>query len=381
MANSFKKPKPSFPNPWQPKEVPAKYRFASNDPIYKKAQQLFKLYPWLRALYKLSELMDLIRSYDMATYLTATDTNGFKRDSAACIWGDPPTHRFTYSGLRDSVWDFYSGICLYTGEGNAGNAMDVPIPATETGMVRFSGVYTAYRPHIVDHWYRPVGTYPEKPFSEAPQIKPIVEAAPHPLGVPEIYPHIAAKPLRVPYKLLPLIRSPFIERSYHVDKNQNNQSRNSTRDIASIESVITTNSQGVPVVSIRPATHRPSPPREGTVEVKAKTGGAAKALAFGSAISETADFINALWEALPAAYRDNGYSGMQGKLSDLYNHSSHIDIAKAITNLAKNQIEDYAYGYLPSKVLESINQDIYRGDKYVSRGIMTGHSRRQSYLY
>lgn len=360
-----------------PRGIPRKYKFASNDPIYRTAKKLFKLYPWLKALYKLSELMDLIRNYEHAPYLiSGADTNGFTLGSSSpCFAGFDGFS--VYNGRYAGIWDFFNSICLDGQGAPQFTNSAAPVPSNATGLVLFEN-YGPWR--LTQHWYRNAGDYAEKPFGYGSQIQQLVEAAP--LLVPELYPFSQVNPVKVPYKLLPLVRSPFIERSYHVNENQNHQSSNSVRDIAAVEPVVTTNAQGNAVVSVRPATHRPQPPRDGVTEVKVKTSAAAKALAVASAVTETADFVQALWEALPSRYRDTGYSGkMQDKMLDLYNHASHIDIAKAIKNVAENQIEDYAYGWLPSHVSEKINQQIYKNDKYVSRGVLTGHSRRQSYLY
>ena len=96
-------------------------------------------------------------------------------------------------------------------------------------------------------------------------------------------------------------------------------------------------------------------------------------------MTETADFVQSLWEALPYQYRELGYSGhMQDKMEDLYNHWNKVDMVKALKNVASNQLEDYAYGYLPSKYGKDINKSIFPTDQ---RGVQLRNTVRNSYIY
>jgi len=93
------------------------------------------------------------------------------------------------------------------------------------------------------------------------------------------------------------------------------------------------------------------------------------------AATETDDFISALWGALPYRDRKQGYSGhMQDKLADLYDNAGHVDVQKALGNLAANEVEDRLYGSIGNKI-KKLNPEL--SPTHAGRGFMLGSSQRR----
>ena len=118
-----------------------------------------------------------------------------------------------------------------------------------------------------------------------------------------------------------------------------------------------------PGVRPRPAEgHKNEPPGPGVKEKKMRSNGSriGKAV-FGAAntITESMDFIDAFYEALPNKYKArtkrlyNGYGRPGQKFADptpqqklwaLYRNWAHVDFTKAILNVGANQLTDLAAG-------------------------------------
>lgn len=61
-------------------------------------------------------------------------------------------------------------------------------------------------------------------------------------------------------------------------------------------------------------------------------------------VTESLDFVNALYEALPQRYRYRGKSDQQHRIEAVYRHFDKIEIDKAIKNLVVNQVQDAVIG-------------------------------------
>lgn len=102
-----------------------------------------------------------------------------------------------------------------------------------------------------------------------------------------------------------------------------------------------------------PRVHLNTPPRYGEKERKAKVPRAlAIALNIGGKLTEAADVVDALYDALPRhvklKFRNTNYllqsATPQAKLAVLIEHYDKIDLEDALVGLAENQIEDYVLG-------------------------------------
>lgn len=83
------------------------------------------------------------------------------------------------------------------------------------------------------------------------------------------------------------------------------------------------------------------PPYVKEQKLKVVVGGAVASLI--GFVTESADFIIAIWRALPAKYRSSNPT-IQSDLRDIYNHFDKIDWTKAISNLLINEVQDRAIG-------------------------------------
>lgn len=118
----------------------------------------------------------------------------------------------------------------------------------------------------------------------------------------------------------------------------------------------------------------PRPPSPGTKERKFTGFGGLWILQAVGELGETADFVVAMWKALPKENRTGYYklhyrdkvtgelktyykyrhrASMQKKVQDLYKHFDKINLVDAIKEFTANQIEDYLYGKLGNKQKES----------------------------
>lgn len=114
-------------------------------------------------------------------------------------------------------------------------------------------------------------------------------------------------------------------------------------------------------ITRRRATHRSKPPEKGTKEKKTIARGGLPGEILGW-VTEAGDFVDALHDALPkwdqaggtwvpkqGEGRHNGYwlkPSLEKKARAVWNHWDAIDPAKALENLALNQLEDMALGKL-----------------------------------
>lgn len=102
-----------------------------------------------------------------------------------------------------------------------------------------------------------------------------------------------------------------------------------------------------------PRVHVNAPPKWNEKERKAKVHRImAVALNIGGKLTEGADVVDALYDALPnnlkIKFRDTNYNLQsatpQAKLKQLWEHWDKVDIDAALGNLAKNEIEDFIIG-------------------------------------
>lgn len=101
--------------------------------------------------------------------------------------------------------------------------------------------------------------------------------------------------------------------------------------------------------------------------------------------TESADFIKAVWEALPDKYK-SGYYRLHKKgggvfyakrwhpkpqqmLDDLWKHFDAVDAVQAVDNIAKNHIEDYVIGKSSSKTDRAVSDSGMLGTRPFGLGI------------
>lgn len=123
----------------------------------------------------------------------------------------------------------------------------------------------------------------------------------------------------------------------------------------------------LPAVSPSPRTNnnpRPRPPAKREKETKARMGAVAAAIWHGvGPITETVDFVDVLYEALPKnikrdAYRDRGRQPNPFERAELiYRNINQIDIGKALSGYVQEQIEDYVIGKFGKKLGEASRND------------------------
>lgn len=113
----------------------------------------------------------------------------------------------------------------------------------------------------------------------------------------------------------------------------------------------------------------PRRPRKGEKERKIRGTNMVQALGRGlSAYSEVGDFIDSLWDALPAYYRTSRYGEFRYrgkraipvgvKAMDLYENIEHIDITQALKNLVLNEIEDQIVGRLIGRTTKVFGKNL-----------------------
>lgn len=126
--------------------------------------------------------------------------------------------------------------------------------------------------------------------------------------------------------------------------------------------------------------HMQVPPGPGEREKKGRVrGGIGLALAdvAGKYLGESKDFIDAVYGALPrsqqrADFRENGYKRLtpQQKAKSLWDHAGDIDVAKAAENVAKNELQDRAFGWIGSRTKQAVGKaaedGYYRGGRGLS---------------
>lgn len=107
--------------------------------------------------------------------------------------------------------------------------------------------------------------------------------------------------------------------------------------------------QLAPSPKLLPGRHRFRPPPRGTKERKFilnSVPGALRLLA--NAVTETNDFVEALYFAVPPRYRSEfskqNRAGLHEKMAIIYRHYDKINVEHAINNLIDNQIEDTIFG-------------------------------------
>ena len=98
-----------------------------------------------------------------------------------------------------------------------------------------------------------------------------------------------------------------------------------------------------------------------------------------NAFTETNDFINGIWRALPRKFRRAGLTSTFNRrtdsmLNDIYRGWDYIDWAKAAGNVAGNQVEDYLIGRSQSL----LNR---RGSQASGAGFGTTYSRLNESMY
>lgn len=122
---------------------------------------------------------------------------------------------------------------------------------------------------------------------------------------------------------------------------------------------------------ISPPTHAWQPPGPGVKERKARAANSTVAAIFAgiSAVTETRDAINAVYDALPKSVRNKAWGkyapkGQVGVIPEvptaikaalIYRHADKLDVKQAIINLALNHVEDSVIGSLSQGAQRNLN--------------------------
>lgn len=125
----------------------------------------------------------------------------------------------------------------------------------------------------------------------------------------------------------------------------------------------------VPGTTTRP---RPGPRRPGprVREKKIKVAGVFDLL-FGS-VTESMDFIAALYKALPWCKRPVGFVGPQKQAQALYDNWEYINWREAMANLVENQIEDHVIGLIGQQTGQLSNRAGYTRDAFGGQNLGLG---------
>lgn len=109
--------------------------------------------------------------------------------------------------------------------------------------------------------------------------------------------------------------------------------------------VIITDPGIIPGVTVRPAVdRRPIGGRE--KEAKVRVAGLALGEALLGFVTESMDFLGALYKALPWCVRPPGYVSPAKMAETLYKNWEYLDLREAMANLVKNQVGDAVIGKL-----------------------------------
>jgi len=210
-------------------------------------------------------------------------------------------------------------------------------------------------------------------FGESPIQKPSLLVTLDPASIPILRP--APEPAHVPYKMLPYLR-PSLFLPYQVQRqvaytvhsgDALSVSATSRRPIPSAAVPLAAPSTAIfagkrPNVSLD-GYHRLKTPGRGTKERKMRAAGTYAAVRVASSVTEALDTLNAVYNALPYAYRPR-YPGTsfvlrnptpQQKLAALYRNWDKVDLVKAGKYLLVENISDIAFG--------KIGRDIQRNAK------------------
>lgn len=101
-------------------------------------------------------------------------------------------------------------------------------------------------------------------------------------------------------------------------------------------------------LNMRPQFRPRKPPEKNTKERKVRVTLGRFSIVV-NAITETKDFVEALWKALPKNQRSKPEKGhrkvtLQAMLADLYRNWEDLDLSKGIVNVIENEIQDRFYG-------------------------------------
>lgn len=348
--------------------MPVRYIYGGPLRLYRYAKLVYKVieYNW-------PELLPWTEGkpggYDIDGYMTA---QGYTKYCDIAVI--PPDARYARSGYRcaQSTAKIPQNSCgtpLQVPAGPIGSAWTIPKKPCcafnfqvqhydEVALGNFTNNGT--RMTFTQIWGRSTPTRPckvEEAYEEQipytlprpPVFLPAVDA-PLPGLFPEALPiqKPVSPPLSIPYPLLPLRRdSPWP---------QGRQTSNGDPQTRAPRPRLTTDPLAGPAVqtdggALRPAPpHAFVPPRRGDKERKSDPGRAANAVkgfidgVLGPA-TEAADVIGAIHDALPKKVQCRKCTP-QGQLKAIYDNFDKLDIPQAIINVALNQAQDAAIGYI-----------------------------------
>lgn len=183
-----------------------------------------------------------------------------------------------------------------------------------------------------------------------PKVAPMID----PWFLPITQP--AAVPLPVPYPIIPKVpeENPLRSPVEQPQRGPAPLSRGSVRDAAAGPTITIEAHGNDAVQTVRAGSPRRRPPRRREKEKKfvATSRGLAVRVIF-DGISEVADFVDAIWSALPYQYRfgNRRYApGMlprktlQAKMADIYNGFDHVNWNRALMGVVRNELSDRLFG-------------------------------------
>lgn len=183
---------------------------------------------------------------------------------------------------------------------------------------------------------RPVPDMQYEPMVNLPAVDPMVQP------VEALQP----PPVPIPWVLIPY----FGPNPYRVDQREVGYGVRPGYEVAypSVQTDVTPSA---------PPTHTnvpywPQPPKPGVRERKQKMtlNGTGLGLVINT-ITESTDFINALWKSLPLEFRSKGFVTIWDKIADLWEHLGEIDGRELGLRLLIEMLEDKTYGTLQPKHL------------------------------
>lgn len=340
---------PGFPGqppvkPFRPvTKMPASLAAPANDaleilarraPAWRSATALFRVAPWLGLALTAYELWELYRNQPgggLAFY-----PNGWTKVNE-CLSPVPQKPGGTFK--RSKGW---IAICT---SGQAMAAVDnwnspIEVPPTLTQIAKNAEQITPFnRWQQIEHWQRPAGQISgNNPMTSPAPVVRGQTAAP----LPQLDPGLA--PIGQPIVWLPI---PFTAVPYMPDYIPGIRLAGDGLTLGRVE--VIQYSPGLDPGTGRPIEPVVHPGRAGrrTKERKARvTPAVSFVLRQINRVTETIDFVDAAYDALPYNIRRScGLNATpQKKASCVYRHADQIDISSFIENLVRNEIEDRVIG-------------------------------------
>jgi hypothetical protein len=257
---------------------------------------------------------------------------------------------------------------------------DLPVPSWMERVTRWGKHPTLNRWYSVQRFVREIPGVPAYDVSPQPRVlvpgryMPPVPSFPFPNLAPETQPiqQPVEDPHHLPHRAIPHRRhSPHSVPGHRSEWGYDTPSSAQTPGLQP-----DTPSKRKPAVEHRPnqppryrePEHRQAAPGRRTRERKfiANLNSASVAGQLLSAFTESLDFVDAIWWALPVSIRGKRKKSPVRQAQDLWDHWDHIDLGQAFGNVLANEIQDRAIGFVGSNAARA-----YTGNRF-NRGVMVG---------